>query len=253
MSINLIDYRYSLPFPNAISGLLISNNGTTSIDTSSGVCTDSTNALNIVLAATMTKTQASWTAGTGNGGLDTGVIANSTWYHFYVIYNATTNATDVIFSTSASTPTMPSGYTYKRLIGSALTDGSHNWTAFIAYEIGNGLIEYTWYVPVQAYTVSSSGTSAITATLTGCPTGIKVKWVGSAAIINSVGYWLLTSLDQADTIPSSSVFTLVANSSTPMSSEVVVITNTSAQVRHRISSSATTITLISKGWTHFRI
>lgn len=91
MSINLIDYRYSLPFPNAISGLLISNNGLTSIDTSSGVCTDSTNAINIALAATMTKTQASWAAGTGNGGLDTGVIANSTWYHFYVIHNATTN------------------------------------------------------------------------------------------------------------------------------------------------------------------
>ncbi len=51
----------------------------------------------------------------GVNGLDTGSEANSTWYYFYVIYNGTTTAG--LLSASSSSPTMPSGYTYKKFIG----------------------------------------------------------------------------------------------------------------------------------------
>jgi hypothetical protein len=51
----------------------------------------------------------------GANGLDTGAEANSTWYYFYVIYNGTTTAG--LISASNSSPTMPSGYTYKKFIG----------------------------------------------------------------------------------------------------------------------------------------
>lgn len=47
----------------------------------------------------------------GANGLDTGSEANSTWYHSWVIYNGTTVAG--LLSTSATNPTMPSGYTFK--------------------------------------------------------------------------------------------------------------------------------------------
>lgn len=72
-----------------------------------------------------TKTLSSWAAGSGNGGLDTGTIANNTWYYAYSIYNPTSGATDYLISASSSSPTLPSGYTkYKRLRGFFKTNGS---------------------------------------------------------------------------------------------------------------------------------
>jgi hypothetical protein len=73
---------------------------------------------------------APWAEGDGQGGLDTGTKANDTWYHCFAIYNPTTGTSDGLFSTSVSSPTMPSGYTKKRLIESVQTDGSGNIRGF---------------------------------------------------------------------------------------------------------------------------
>lgn len=50
----------------------------------------------------------------GVNGIDAGTIATN-WYYLYAIYNGTTTA--CLLSLSAITPTMPTGYTYKALIG----------------------------------------------------------------------------------------------------------------------------------------
>lgn len=60
----------------------------------------------------------------GANGLDAGSKGNSTWYNFYLINNGTTTAG--LASTSATAPTMPSGYTYKCRLGAMRTDGSGN-------------------------------------------------------------------------------------------------------------------------------
>lgn len=78
----------------------------------------------MALAAMTKRVNANWTAGTGNGALDTGSVANSSTYYVYVIHNPTTLATDVLFSLSATAPTMPSGYTKSRRVGSFTTDGT---------------------------------------------------------------------------------------------------------------------------------
>lgn len=67
----------------------------------------------------------SLTLGTGTSGangLDTGSMANSTWYYVWAINNGTTTA--VLISTSSTAPTMPSGYTYKARLGAVRTNGS---------------------------------------------------------------------------------------------------------------------------------
>jgi hypothetical protein len=64
------------------------------------------------------------TGASGANGLDTGVLANSTWYAVWVIYNPTTAVTACLISTSATSPTMPSGYTQKARVGWLLTNGS---------------------------------------------------------------------------------------------------------------------------------
>lgn len=61
---------------------------------------------------------------TGANALDTGTIATSTWYSVWVIYNGTTTAG--LLSTSATSPTLPSGYTHKARVGWIRTDDTGN-------------------------------------------------------------------------------------------------------------------------------
>jgi len=95
------------------------------------------------LATAITKRlDATWSAGTGNGGLFNGTAVpkavNST-YHCYKIYNPTTGAEDSGFllgiSGTAPNPTsvLPSGYTKFKRVGSILTDGSGNIRAFTQF------------------------------------------------------------------------------------------------------------------------
>jgi hypothetical protein len=52
-------------------------------------------------------------------GLDTGSLANSTWYHAFAI-KKTDGTTAFLASTGASSPTMPSAYTLKRKINGSV-------------------------------------------------------------------------------------------------------------------------------------
>lgn len=63
-------------------------------------------------------------AGSGANGLDTGTLAANTWYSVWVIYNGTTVAG--LLSVSATSPTLPGGYTHKARIGWIRTDGTAN-------------------------------------------------------------------------------------------------------------------------------
>jgi hypothetical protein len=72
-------------------------------------------------------------AGTGANGLDTGTEANSTWYYLWVIYNGTTVAG--LLSTSSTAPTLPSGYTYKALLGAIYNGSGGNFN--LIRQVGN--------------------------------------------------------------------------------------------------------------------
>jgi hypothetical protein len=79
----------------------------------------------------------SWAAGTNQGGLDTGVVAADSTYYLFVIHNTSSNTTDALFSLSRTAPSMPTGYTEKRLIGFVITNSFSNisewhviWTSF---------------------------------------------------------------------------------------------------------------------------
>ncbi|MBP8183746.1 MAG: hypothetical protein KAX88_06565, partial [Rhodoferax sp.] len=139
-----------------------------------GKAQDSTGVQLMTLTA-IAKTTSAWAVGTGNGGLDTGAIANSTWYHWFVIRRPDTGVVDALCSLSATAPTLPANYTQFRRIGSGLTNGSAQWTKF--FQDGD---LFQWdVVPTMITGASPPGTSAITETLT-VPTGVKVR-----AIINA--------------------------------------------------------------------
>lgn len=61
-------------------------------------------------------------ATTGANGLDTGSLANNTWYYIYIIH--TGSAAAGLISTSATTPTMPAGYIFKYRVGAIKTGGA---------------------------------------------------------------------------------------------------------------------------------
>ena len=69
-------------------------------------------------------------AASGANGLDTGVEAALTWYYVHAIYDATLSSRAALLSLSATSPTLPSGYTYAGLVGAAYNDGVGNMRPF---------------------------------------------------------------------------------------------------------------------------
>lgn len=69
-------------------------------------------------------------ATTGANALDTGSLANNTWYYIYIISDGA-SLTAGLMSTSATTPTMPAGYTHKYRVGAIRTGGSATFNRII--------------------------------------------------------------------------------------------------------------------------
>jgi hypothetical protein len=116
--------------PGFLFGLTLSNNGTTGLGIAAGSATSDDATTLMALAAAITKTTSAWAVGSGNGALDTGTIAVTKWYHVFLIERTDTGVVDVLFSLSATAPTMPASFTKKRRIGSVATDSSAHIMAF---------------------------------------------------------------------------------------------------------------------------
>jgi hypothetical protein len=143
--------------------------GSSSISFGAGMASDSTNVDYISLAAAITKTTAVWAAGSGNGGLDTGTIANNTSYHFFAIKRVDTGQVDLTFSLSPTTPALPSPYTLFRRVWSLRTDASGHWVAFIAIGDYCSLVN-----PVLDVNVNPGTTATVARAIGSIPTGVSM-------------------------------------------------------------------------------
>lgn len=221
-----------------LAGLTLSNNGTDSdhdIDIAVGQAVDSTNARVLALSSAITKRiDASWSVGTNQGGLDgtessAGTPDADTTYHVWLIERSDTGVVDVLFSESATSPTMPTNYDYKRRIGSIITDSSANIIAF--YQDGD---HFTLDVPVSDYDVTNPGTDAVLYALT-VPTGIEVFAYHTVSFRPATGNAtvLLTSPQQTDTAPSTTLFTAqnAVTGGDTQNTTTFTRTNTSGQIR----------------------
>lgn len=189
---------------------------------------------------------ANWTAGTNQGGLDTGTKANSTWYYCYAIYNPTTQASDFLFSASTTSPTLPSGFTKVKYIGSILINSSGNIIAF--KQVGN----YFYFTNIFDASPSSP-TSGVYSTYT-----LSVPRVnGIIAMVNSVVDYTgtgVTSLGVNYKITGSSItfesFFKATSGYDGVSAEAFVPTNNSAQidVAFTYTAPATNFRIKTKGY-----
>lgn len=235
-----------------ISGCSLSNDsGTpnTIIDISAGVvCSDDQSTL--MKTAAITKTTGSWTVGTGNGGLDTGSVAASTWYHIYIIERLDTSVVDALISTSATSPTLPTNYTVKRRIGSIKTDGSSHLLAFNQ----NG-DEFLWAAVVQDISISTLSTSGTLQALASVPSGVKVNALLNVQISNaSTAAAVVVASPDANSAgagPTTAVAVSQVNSQ-GFSFPLNVRTNTSQQVRAVSSVASTSLSLSTYGWVDTR-
>lgn len=245
--------RYLPMGQNAITGLKLSNNGSDAnndIDIAVGRVVAGTGDYNLILTSALTKQlNATWAVGTNQGGLDTGSKANSTWYHVWVIGRVDTHVVDVLFSTSATAPTMPTNYTKKRRIGAIKTDSSGNIIGFLQY--GD---EFLWKSP-PALDVDDATltTTKKNYTLTSVPLGLAVNvlfnMVSSNAATNRVYISNPNLTDLAPSQTATPLSTLTANTTATLFSQGRMITDVSQQISMRASASSTTVRVAVLGWT----
>lgn len=233
-----------------INGLVLSNNTTDAvndIDISAGAAaSDGGTPALMVLASSLTKRlDATWAVGSGNGGLDTGTIANLT-YHVWLIQRSDTGVVDALFSASATSPTMPTNYDRKRRIGSIVRK-----SAAIKAFSQNG-DEFLWLTSELDVNGVAVGVSAQNLTLT-VPSGIKTTSILNFSVLsNSASVAVLfTSPDQTNVaagLGNCQLFSQVANVGNVGCDEIR--TNTSSQIRvvSNATSQTCAVTVFTKGY-----
>jgi hypothetical protein len=211
------------------------------------------------LPSAMSKTTAAWAAGSGSGGLDTGTLVASAWYYIFLIKRLDTGAVDVCYSRSATVPTYPAGYTVSRRIGCIYLYSNSTWMKY--WQDGDMIV---LDAPSLDANVANPGTTAVLRTLS-VPPGVRVKAniivVGQANNTGTgdspVSIYCSdpNAADIASAIASGAVtqevyFVASASGSTALGGPAQIWTNTSAQIRTRVQSSAagTTLNISTIGW-----
>jgi hypothetical protein len=237
-----------------IGGLTLSNDATmpnTVLDIAAGMAASDDNTTLMSLASAITKTTSAWASGTGHGGLDTGSVAASTGYHIWLIENTSGALVDVLFSLSATSPTMPSGYTKKRRIGWVRTNASSQIIQFVQ----NG-DEFLYITPINDVDVTNLGTSATLFSLS-VPNGVKVNALMTAGIgaATAGAAILINSPDQT----ASSVGSPLGNTSLWLQvaaqaayGQFNIRTSVGGQIRAVANLASTTFVAATQGWVDTR-
>jgi hypothetical protein len=168
------------PLFGYIGGLTSYSNSGTQITILTGLCCDSTGAAMIINTTAFTKTTAAWAAGSGVGATPPGVtIPSNGWFHVFACSagpygGGTTNVADFFFDTDVNGSHMPSGYVYKRRIGSIDVSSG----AILGYvQYGD---TFTWLFPSSPfgyliYTNSGFPISGYALTAAATPPGVKCE------------------------------------------------------------------------------
>lgn len=227
-----------------IAGLTFINgtDATNDIQILSGTCRDSTNTEDMTLSAAITKRlDASWAVGDGNGGLDTGSIANTT-YHIWLIKRTDTGVVDALFSASATAPTMPSNYDKKRRIGS-IQRISNSLQGILVHEIEGGGIQVQLTSPTD--TNMANSTVASNKVITGLPTGVAFEAIFQQSAITS-----FSAVSTPGITPNANKPT--GDTAVTISGIQTVVTDTSAQVAFISTGNSGVANFYLRGWKDFR-
>lgn len=220
------------------------------VEIASGKCRDDDDSVNMTLSAALTKRiDAAWAVGDNNGGLDTGTVANSTTYHVHLIRRSDTGVVDALFSTSATSPTMPSNYDSSRRVGSVVTDGSANIRGF--RQRGDA---FRLKAAVLDVDVSNLGTTPTNYALT-VPAGIEVEAEMNVVAHGAEQLYYLYPTDATDQAASDTAAPLATTRRSAGTTDrngipgpVRIWTDTSRQIRAVSSGASGEIAIATLGW-----
>lgn len=246
-------YNPSIPiYPKGhLFGMTLTNNGsdaTNDIDFAAGQCVDSTGVAFMVGSALTKQLDAAWAAGTNAGGKMSAAAITNTTYHCFAIRKDSDGSVDYGFDVSATAPTMPTGYTYFRRIGSIIRASN----AILGFKQKGDTF---WLdAPILDVDVNTSGSAAVTRTLS-VPIGVVVEWIGHLRAITTAGNQINVSpLDSTDAASTGSNFWMTLGASQTDNMALRVFTNTSGQIRTRENNgvAADTVQLRTRGWVDTR-
>jgi hypothetical protein len=168
--------------PGHIYGLALSNNSsdaTNDIDIATGsAASDAASPTMMTLASALTKRiDANWAVGTNQGGLDTGSVADGT-YWIWLIQRSDTGVVDALLSASATAPTMPASYDRKRRIAPIIRASG----AILAFSY-NSYSKY-WEYSGATTDTSTISTSPVLRTVK-VPVGVPVMARFGVAVSNT--------------------------------------------------------------------
>jgi hypothetical protein len=254
-----------------IYGLTLANNAsdaTNDIDIAAGRCRDADDQTDMVLAAALTKRlDATWSSGTNQGGLDTGTKAISTLYAVWLIKNSDSGTVDALFSTSATSPTMPADYDRKRRIGWIRTDGSGVILGFV--QSPNSPERIILKAMLQDVAVTGNATTTSVSVTSNAPP--KVQVILSALLTNQgtsgngTIALVIRETGETDAVASTTVnFDILSSVSADglaviqsfgAASEKVVRTDASRNYNYRKTNmtGGATVRLMIRGWIDWRL
>lgn len=234
-----------------IDGCTIANgtDATNDINVSAGICRDSTNTVDITVAAMSGKQlDANWVPGAAAGMRNSAAGIADTTYHIYAVSKAD-GTQDIYAHTSTTVATVltalqaESGgtdYIYARRIGSIVRVSA----ALLAFTQRGD--DFFLSSPVIDITSTNQGTSAVTHTLATVPVGLEIEAKLNCSIVPaSTGsvFIYISALTAADLVPSATAaplgtFNSITNATDHRTFQTRVFTNASAQIRSRWSASA---------------
>lgn len=243
-----------------IAGLTMSVNSgdtTNDIDVAAGACRDKDDALDIILASGLTKRlDAAWAVGTNQGMLATGAGVTNTTYFIFVIRRPDTGVVDVAADTSATGANIATNtnaaYTSIRRIGALIRSGGAN-RQWVQY--GDRFFVKDPTGPGLDVTASNPGTSAVTRTLN-VPIGIAVEAIMNVEVLTGAGGIVaaylsdLATTDVAAAEGATPLGAFIVNTSNRGGVQARIMTNTSGQIRSRLSFSDAGVVLYLQtiGW-----
>lgn len=191
----------------------------------------------------------SWAVGNNTGGLDTGTVAADTFYYCFAIYNPTNQTSDFLFSTSASSPTMPSGYTKKKRIASLVTDGSSN-IRNGSYTFFGGGYRFIYSTKIAAFTAASP--VAGTDLSLDCPPNTFVLLSGSMAHTGAFSWYSVNSKTEGGQVISGTIGNIVAARSS-ITPPFPILADSSSTIQHGYvsGSGSSSVDLDLDGWIEY--
>jgi hypothetical protein len=238
---NAINDRYPKGYINGLR-LVYASSSTLTLVT--GHARDSTDAINIDLTTNATLSTA--TSGAVNG-LDTGSIAASSIYAVYAITGSAGQGS--LASLSYTSPSLPSGYSQFRYVGSFATDSSKNIFSFFMVTTSN--TRYVLYdTPLANITAVSAGTAT---SFTGASCSLFMPITSTMAILNvlytSGGADTDTlSLRQTGSSTTTPVTTYASGTATVQDFQVFQSTNTSQSFDYKTTSASDSVTIYLAGY-----